>query len=160
MGGVFCKVHICQIITLYALVHFKYLTILSVSYTTIKLGEKSKFMMKSLMGEGTHMSIRERWAQKMPICIVVTFLLFFFFFFLQAASKSMLRRWLEINTLLWECLPMGWLPCLPPCCMPGFLEGIRAPSLMNSVQVDKDRQQSRSPLLGLHTRPGPVFCFY
>lgn len=66
------------------------------------------------------MSMGECWAQKMhkKICVVVTFLLFFF----QAASKRMLTRLLEINTLLLECTQMGSLPSLPPCCALEFLE--------------------------------------
>lgn len=56
------------------------------------------------------MSLRECQAQNMHIWVVVTFWLFFF----QAASKSMLTRLLEINTLLLECTQMGSLPSFPP----------------------------------------------
>lgn len=81
------------------------------------------------------MSLRECQAQNMHIWVVVTFGYFFF----QAASKSMLTRLLEINTLLLECTQMGSPPLSTMLSAGVPRRHIRAPSVMNYIpQINKD----------------------
>lgn len=81
--------------------------------------------------------------------------------FFQAASKSMLTRLLEINTLLLECTQMGSLLPFHHAERWSSRRHTRAPSVMNYIpQINKDWQPARAALLGLLTRPCPVFCFY
>lgn len=102
------------------------------------------------------MSTVECWARWIHISVVVTFL----HFFPQAASKSMLTRLLEINTLLLQCMQMGSFPSSHHTGVPRSHDML-PPSLTNSIpQISKDWHEARLASLVLGTRSCPVFCFY